>query len=46
MKVFSKGGFLGLAGVRSVISLPTRVIYFLIKKNFILLIPVWAFTLM
>ena len=29
-KVFSKGGFLCLAGVRSVISLPTGVIYFLI----------------
>ena len=27
MKVFSKGGFLGLVGVRSVISLPTGIIY-------------------
>ena len=36
MKVFSKGGFLGLAGLRSVINLPTGVIYFLIKKNYIL----------
>ena len=44
MKVFSKGGFLGLVGVRSVISLPTGIIYSL--KIFILKIPVWAFTFM
>ena len=33
MKVFSKGGFLGLAGARSVISLLTGVIYFLIIRT-------------